>query len=203
MIFILLYYILLYATLIYKLDSDTLYIEGLFGVKKIRIPIKDIEAYNKFRGKIKGVKLSGIGRNTFALGKAAVNKIGTTSMFVTSNENIIFLKTDEINYAISPCNFHEIFEEKLKRSKIKLMDWDYKFNKVINPYKDKNFLIPFIVVSIVIFVLTINPFILYLKGDLPLKMPLNFDAHFMVLEYGTGKQFAFSQMTYGYLIWLF
>lgn len=191
-----LYYILLCSSLKYGLDDENVYILGF--LRKIKIPLKQIDGYKIHSGNINGVKLSGFGTNSFAIGKSVVKKIGTTNIYVTSSKNIVYLKVGDTNYAISPQE-HYKYEEFLNKKGIKTLDWEYRWKEDVHLYKDKHFMIPFIIVSIIIIVLTLNPFVLYLMGKLPDTMPLNFDSSFIPVDYGSGKQFAFNQMIYGVL----
>lgn len=191
-----LYYAILCYSLKYGVDDENVYI--LSPVKKIKIPIEQIEGYKCYTGVINGVKLSGFASNSFAIGKSVIKNLGTTNLYVTSNDKILCIKTKNINYAISPEEYDE-FEKNLNRHKIKSIDLEYKINHNINLHKDKRFMIPFILNSIIITIFTLNPFILYLRDKLPKSMPLNFDSFFVAVEYGTGKQFAFNQMMYGAL----
>ncbi|WP_242971933.1 PH domain-containing protein [Haloimpatiens massiliensis] len=193
-----LYYVALFSTLKVVADEEYICILGIFNLKKIKIPIKDIEAYSVATGKIRGVRLSGICNNNFALGRSIVDKIGVTRMFVTSNEFIIYFKTPEINYAISPKEY-VMLEEFLKKKKIPSGFYEINYKKKDALHKDKKFVRLFVAVSIVIIIMTLNPFILYIMGKLPRTMPLSYDAAFKPLIYGTSKQFAFRQMIYGAL----
>ncbi|MFD3157570.1 PH domain-containing protein [Haloimpatiens sp. FM7330] len=194
----LLYYLFLFISLKYVVDNDNLTIIGIYGLKKVTIPIKNIKGYNEQKGKIKGIRLSGIANNSFALGRSIIDKIGVTRMFVTQNDNVFYLNTDEINYACSPKNYSE-FERVLKDKGLEDKIWEHKYTKKISLHKDKRFIFLFTLVSIIIIVITLNPFILYLKHILPATMPLSFDAAFKPVLYGTSKQFAFKQMVYGAL----
>lgn len=193
-----LYFLFLSVSLKYTLDEKNLNILGLCGLKKISIPLNNIKGYKIVNGKIKGVKLSGFGKNTFALGKSVIHKIGTTSMYVTNSKNIVFLNADDINYAISPENVDEL-EKELNAKGINIIEWEQNFKGNGNLHRDKRFFIPLLIVSVLVLILTVNPFILYLKNMLPARMPLNFDAAFKPMEVGTGKQFALNQMIYGVL----
>jgi hypothetical protein len=193
-----LYYVLLSISLSYSVDDSNVVISQFWGVRKIKIPFADMEGYEIHEGKIRGVKLSGVGNDKFAFGRTVIDKIGTTHMFVTSSEKIIYIKTAAISYALSVKETDEI-KDLLKVRGIKDSIEEYKLNKNVDIYKESAFLLPFIIVTIIIIVLTLNPFILYLKNMLPSKMPLNFDQMFMPIQYGSGKQFAFKQMTYGVL----
>jgi hypothetical protein len=190
------YYILLFTTLRYGIDDENIYILDIF--KKNKIPYENIEGYKINSGNINGIKLSGFCTNFFALGKTFVKKIGTTNMYVTSNKNIVYLKSSNTTFAISPLNYEE-FEKAINLKGIQTLEWEYKWNKDVSLHKDKSFMIPFFIVSIIVVILTLNPFVLYLMNKLPQTMPLSFDSSFLPLEIGTGKQFAFSQMVYGVL----
>ncbi len=192
------YYILICSSLSYSIDNDNLYITSALGLKNTKIPFDSIQGYKKAEGHIRGMKLSGYGKNHFAIGRSIIEKIGSTYMFVTSTKNIIYLKTEDINYGLSPENFNE-FEKELNSKNINLINWEYKITKNINLYKDKKFFIPFIIVTIIILILTLNPIILYLQNKLPSIMPLNFNSKFVAIKFGTGKQFAFKHMVYGLL----
>lgn len=193
-----LYYILLYVSVKYSVDEEKLCISGLWGMKRILIPFDSIERYNKGKGIIKGVKLSGYSSNYYALGRTVIEKIGTTQMYVTSNKNILYLNTSEGNYAISP-EGSERLENILDSRGIAMTEWESKFPKGSAIYKEKKFLILLSIASTIIIILTLRPFILYLGKNLPAIMPLNFDGKFNPVTQGTGKQFAFKQMTYGAL----
>lgn len=194
----LLYYALLDITLKLQIDDDSFNIISFWGLKKIRLPFSSIEGYKIEENKINGTKLSGIANNSFAFGKSVVRKIGTTKMFVTSNKHIIYFRTEDINYAVSPENYSEL-ESVLNKHNINETEWEHHTNKVSALYKDKRFIVPLILVSIVILLITIIPFILYITRKLPNIMPLNFDANFIPVEKGTGKQFAINQAIYGVL----
>ncbi|MFL0195835.1 PH domain-containing protein [Clostridium sp. WILCCON 0269] len=192
------YYIIICATLKYSVDEDNLYIISMLKFKNGKIPFADIEMYQKSTGHIKGVKVSGYGKNKFAIGRSFIHKIGITHMFITSTQNVIYLKTGTVSYALSPENFHE-FEIELNKRNIVYSEWENKLNKVSNLNKRQKFFIPIIITAIIIIILTFNPIMLYLCGSLPDKMPLSFQPDFSAVKFGTGRQFAFKQMTYGLL----
>ena len=193
-----LYYLLLSITLKYIIDDNNIYITAIFGYKKVVIPFNSIEGYKVLEGRIRGVKLSGVGKEKFAFGKSVIDKIGIAHMFVTSLEKIVYIKTDAITYAISPEKV-EALEKILKEKGIGSIQPKDGYKKSYKIYKDKSFTIPFFIVSIIIVIFTLNPFILYLRKMLPEKMPLSFNGRFIPIDYGTGKQFAFNQMIYGVL----
>jgi len=192
------YYLTIYGSLKYSMDNDNLYITSAFGIKKIQIPFSEIEGYTKAKGHIRGVKLSGYGKNYFAIGRAIIEKIGITYMFVTSTEDIIYLKTKDINYGLSPEDFDK-FEKELNKKNVSPLVWGYKVNRNINFYKDRKFFIPLVIVAIITLIITLNPIVLYLYDKLPAVMPLNFNSQFVAVKSGTGKQFAFKQTIYGVL----
>ncbi|MCT8976233.1 PH domain-containing protein [Clostridium sp. CX1] len=193
-----LYYIIICTSLNYSMDKENLYITSSLGIKNIKIPFSSIQGYKKAKGYIKGVKLSGYGKNHFAIGRAIIEKIGSTYMFVTSTENIIYLKTEDMNYGLSPEDFNK-FEKELRENDINEISWEHKANRNINLYKDKKFFVPFIIVAVLSLTIALNPILLYLYNMLPAMMPLNFDSQFLAIKLGTGKQFAFKQMVYGLL----
>lgn len=190
------YYLLKCITLKYYYDNDNIYISAFRGLKKVAIPFSEIDMYQKSEGEINGVKLFGYGKNKFAFGIFFVENIGTTNMYCTSTSNIIYIKVKDMIYAISPESVQEI-ENKLRNLNIPFEQWTYKKNKRVNLGKDKHFMIPFIIVTVVILAMTIVPFVFYWKGMLPAKMPLSFDSKFNPIVYGTAKGFAFKQMMYG------
>jgi hypothetical protein len=193
-----LYYLLLSISLKYSIDDKNLYISGIYGLRKVKVPFKDIQAYNISKEKMNGVRLYGIGNSNFAFGRYDIDKIGTTRMFVTSRKNIIYLRTKDINYAISPEEV-ERFTCCLKDKQVPILEWKSSNKKEVALHKEKSFMIPFVVVSIITLLLTAIPLILYLKGLIPADMPLSLNGKFEPVKMGSGKQFAFKQMTYGVL----
>ncbi len=191
------YYLLLSLTLKYTMDNENLYITELGGLKKILIPLNTIEGY-KESDDICGIRLIGVGNNRFALGRYVIDEIGTTRVFVSNRINIIYLKTKDISYAISPKEM-ERFTEALREYNISPLSWEYSENTEVHLYKDRSFMIPFIIVSIVIFLSTITPLILYLKDSIPNNMPLSLNSNFEPSKIGTAKQYAFKQTIYGVL----
>lgn len=192
------YYILLSINLYYSMDENKFYINGAYGLRKINFLLNEIDGYSISEGTIKGLRLSGFGRSSFAYGEFLINKIGTTRMYVTANKEILYLKVKDMNYAVSPENLQQILSFLNSRG-INQLEWETKRNKDLHLYKEKRYSIPFFITSLVTLVITLNPFILYLTNKLPSKMPLNFDAAFIPVEFGTGKQFAVNQAIYGFL----
>ena len=192
------YYMLIYASVKCTIDDVNLKIYAIWSLKKIIVPLNEIEGYTISNGTIQGVKLNGIASNSFALGKFVIDKIGISRMLVTDNKNVFYIKTEHMNYAVSPIDYKK-FEETLIYHDIHAVEWKCKVNNSYNLHKDKHFILPLMGVSIIILILTLNPFVLYLQQSLPNAMPLNFDAKFNPIKMGTGKQFAFTQMIFGVL----
>ncbi len=190
------YNILLWFTLKYEIHDNEIIIKAIGGLKKIRINLNDVQCYTIQTGKIKGIRLSGIASNKFALGRIAIKNLGTTRMFVTNSSSVIYLKTEDMNYGVSPISKVK-FEEFLKEKCIINRPWEKKFNKTNRLYKDKQFIIPLIIASVITLVITFNPIVLYLFDKLPDVMPLAFDSSLRATEVGTDKQFVFAQMIYG------
>ena len=193
-----LYYIILYFTLTFQADDHKLYINGNFGIKKITISFKDIEQYFISQGPIKGIRISGYSSNNFAIGRTVLDKIGTTYMFVTSNKNIIYLKTAYGNFALSIDNIDK-FKEIMRDNEILMAEWEHNDSKYSGINKEKKFVILLSIASIIIIVLTVNPCLWYLNGKIPVKTPLTFDGNFLPVKFGTAKEFLFKQVSYGVL----
>jgi len=192
------YFILLLSSLKCTIDEENLKIYAIWSLKKVIVPLNEIQGYTMSAGKIKGTRLNGISTSSFALGRFVIDKIGISRMFVTDNKNVFYIKTQHMNYAVSPMDYKK-FEESLNCRGINVVEWKYKVNNSSNLHKDKRFIIPLMIVSIIILILTLNPLILYLKHMIPSTMPLNFDAKFNPIKIGTGRQFACTQMLYGVL----
>ena len=192
------YNIGLWFTVNYSISDTEIKISAWGGLKKVIIPINSILSYTVEEGKIKGIGLSGLFSNRFAVGRIAVKGLGTTRMFVTSSSRVIYIETEELNYGISPSN-SQVFEESLKQLNVKQGVWEKVYNKHTKFYKEKRFMIPIIISTISILCITFGPILLYITNKLPDVMPLTLSRNMTALELGTDKQFAFSQMTYGVL----
>ncbi len=194
-----LYYILLHFTLKFSFDEYNLYIKGNWGLKSVVIPFDTIEKYFITKESIKGTKLSGHGTKHYAIGRTVLDRIGTTSMFVTSTKNIIYLKTANGNYAFSPLDINQ-FKEKFETNNLTMAEWEYTAPRNSGINKEKKFIILLCIASAIILFLIINPFIWYLKGSLPsTNLPLSFDGNFEPVKRGTAKQFLIKQTSYGLL----
>ncbi|MBA5849861.1 hypothetical protein H2684_00805 [Clostridium sp. cel8] len=192
------YYIVIYETINYSIDESNIYINSIFGLKKEIIPFSSIKAYQKSTGHIKGVRLIGHGKNNFAIGKSFIDDIGIVNMFVTSNKEILYLNTEDINYGISPENFSN-FENQIKNNGIENVKWNPNKDKNLSHTRDKKFIISFLIASVLVIIITLNPIVMYFFHKIPDKMPLTFNADFTPEKFGTAKQFAFKQMSYGLL----
>lgn len=192
------YHIGVWFSVKYIVDQSQIVISAWGGLKKVVLKTEDIESFVTREGKIKGIGLSGISSNKFAIGRIAVKELGTTRMFVTDNENIIYLKTEDINYGISPKDC-EGFEKALLSLGIENKEWKKAYNKVHGMYKEVKFMVPMVITSIILLVITFLPIILYVLNKLPDIMPLAINSAMSVAKVGTDKQFAFSQMLYGIL----
>ncbi|SHI37019.1 PH domain-containing protein [Clostridium cavendishii DSM 21758] len=192
------YYILLDRSLKYILTDEAIEINGLWGFKKNIIKFNEIDGYLIQDGNIHGFRLSGFGRLNYCFGRCVVEKVGISHMFVTASKQIMYIHTEEMSYGISPKDIRSIEEVFISKG-IEIKEFEVKKNKNVDLFKQKTFFIPFIIVSLVVIVMTLNPFVLYLMNKLPGVMPLAFNSNFTPILYGTGKQFAFKQMTYGAL----
>lgn len=191
-----LYYLLIDLTLEYRVYDSTIEISTIMPFRKVKIPMKDILGYGKQNGSIEGTKLSGIGTSKFAFGKGLIEHIGITYMYTPSCKKVIYIKTKGNSYGVSPKNISN-FENMLIKNGIELKTFEVVKNKNVHLYKERKFIIPFIIAAISIIFMTINPFIFYLMNKLPPMMPVNFNANFEAIAFTTGKIFAFRQMTYG------
>lgn len=190
------YYIALSSTLKVGFDENGIYISRIFGLRNTYIPYNTIEKYTIAKGNINAVKLSGHCDKHFALGYCAFIKLGLIHMFVTSNENIIYIKTENGKYGISPENW-SMFERSLISRGINCSEWTSTINSNKKIYKDNKFIVPFVFVTIIILILTVRPLYLYINNQLPASMPLSFSTNFKPLLIGTNKDFVFRQMAYG------
>lgn len=193
-----LYHIFLWFTVKYVCTEYEIKILAVGNLKRVAIPLSSIKGYTILSGKISGIRLSGVSSNKFALGRNVIKTLGTTRMFATNNSSVIYLRTDDISYAISPVDVKE-FEKFLNDNNIYKTQWEVKFNKPNKIYKDKKFKTPLFLTSIIIVIITVTPLILYFTHSLPNIMPLTFDASFNPVTMGTDRQFAFTQMIYGAL----
>lgn len=189
------YHITLFLTLKYAIDNEAFYVITLFGFKKVIVPFNEMERYSKASGSINAVRLSGYGKKNFAIGKCFFKNFGVVNMYVTSNENIFYLKDNHGVYGVSPENFKS-FEDKIISKGIKMGDWYAKENKRMMLHMDKYFMIPLVISIAIITVFTLRPLILYYENLLPASMPLSFNIKFQATIVGTSRDFLFKQMSY-------
>jgi hypothetical protein len=191
------YYILLDISLKYYVIDSGVEIKGLWGLKRVFIPFSNVDGYVIEKEDIKGFRLSGLGRHKYCFGRCVVENVGVAHMFVTSSKEVFYIHTDEISYGISPDDIGE-FKKVFQLRGFKEKQFKVKKNKNVDLFKERSFFIPFIIVSLIVVFIILNPFILYLTQKLPNdNMPLAFDSTFTPILYGTAKQFAFKQMIYG------
>jgi hypothetical protein len=187
--------IIFILTMKYSIDDEKIIISGIGNVKKVIIPFQDITSYFISREHISSVKLYGFATKKFAIGRFVVNKIGTTRMFATCN-NLIYLKTDKINYAISPKEL-DLIADIMDRHNIKCEKWEYDYENNCKLHNKKKFIAFIIFISTLIFIFTITPLILFQANLLPNEMPLALSSKFLPLVMGTSKQFVSKQLIYG------
>ena len=190
-----LYYIFLDLTLKYIFYNDRVVISSFGGMKKIEVAISDINGLLVRDGEIDGFKLSGVGKERFAFGRMVVKGVGATRAFITSANKVLYIHTENFSYGISPDDIDTVLTILFDKN-IPIQEFETKVNNR-ELFKDKKFLTPFIITTIIISVMILIPFILYLTGGLPDKMPLSFDTMFNVVTMGTGKEFAVKQMISG------
>ncbi|WP_461207791.1 PH domain-containing protein [Clostridium sp. DL1XJH146] len=191
----LIYSLLLLISLKIVIKNDLIIIEGIFSIRKIKIPIEDVQAYFVDDRPINGVRLYGIGSKKFALGRMVIEEIGTTRMFTTCHK-IIYLKTKDINFAISPMEIGKI-EEVLKKQNVRNEKWEYINNDTTNFHDKKEITLLVALIGIIIVIFTFTPLILDFLKLLPSEMPLSINSKLEVIAFGTGEKFAFKQLIYG------
>lgn len=192
-----LYYMMAVETLKYSIDENGIEIIRFFGLKKTFIPQRDIIGYLYKDTKISGVKLSGYSLANINYGKCFEDTIGLCKLFLTSSHNNFYIVTKDITYVISPADIDK-FNEKLDKISITVENFK-RFPKQgkLELYKDKQFMIPFLLTSFLCIVSVASPLALYGLNMLPQTMPLKFNSLFQPVLIGTGKQFASTQMFYG------
>lgn len=194
-----LYYFFLDLTMKYTLIDNHIIIRSFWNLKKVDVDFNELEGYMiTTKEPIHGVKLAGVGNSKFSYGRDIIDKIGTVRMFVSSEKSTLFFKTKKMCYAISPEQIEPIQEALINCNIPNYID-EHNEDSKVELHKDKKFLIILSMVALIIVLMIILPSILYLRGSLPVNMPLSFDAAFIPIEYGTAKQFVFKQMVYGVL----
>lgn len=187
------YYIIISFTTRYIVDEDYITINTFFYLRNIKIAMKDIVEIQHKSDKIDGMVLDGYGMKKFAFGRMYIENIGTTRSYISNFENILIIKTNKGNFAISPIDIDEMCNNIHVEGSKKSED-----RKVIPLYKDKFFLVPFVISSILIIMLMIIPLILGMKDNYALSsMPLSFNEKFEPIKWGTYTQFVVNQISYG------
>lgn len=192
------YYLLLPVTLNLKIGENVVIINMFFGLRKIIIPFKSIIEVENNKLSNKGIKLSGFSSKSFSFGRVFFENIGTIRMFVTNNKNTIVIKTIKDNIAISPIEADRISEIISKRIKNNILKEKNEIKTKL--YKDKYFIIPFMITTILIITFMLRPSLMYISGDLSnLKLPIAFNSEFIPVKYGTAKDFLSNQLILGAL----
>lgn len=190
-----LYYIVLDLSLKYIFYGDRVVISSFGGIKKVEVKFSDINGLLVRDDVIDGFKLFGVGKDKYAFGRMVVKGVGATRAFITSSTKVIYLHTEKFSYAISPKDTDTALTILFDKN-IPIQEFETKVN-TRELFKDKKFLTPFVLTTMVISVMILVPFILYLTGRLPSEMPLSFDTRFNVVVMGAGKEFAVKQMVTG------
>ncbi|MGL4656272.1 MAG: PH domain-containing protein [Sarcina sp.] len=190
-----LYYIVLDLSLKYIFYSDRVVISSFGGLKKVVVKISDINGLLVKDEFIDGFKLFGVGKGRYAFGRMVVKGVGATRAFITSSNKVLYLHTEKFSYAISPKDIDTALTILFDKN-IPIQEFETKVNNR-ELFKDKKFLTPFVLTTILISAMILVPFLLYLTGYLPSEMPSSFDTSFNVLAMGVGKDFAVKQMVTG------
>ncbi|MEG2353392.1 MAG: PH domain-containing protein [Clostridium sp.] len=192
-----LYYMIAVESLKYSINCNGITIIRFLGLKKTFIDKKDIIGYLYKNNKISGIRLSGYNLFNINYGKCFEENIGLCKMFLTSNCNNFYIITKDITYVLSPRQTDEF------RAELDIVSKDvgqYRKQSIkgkVELYKDKQFIIPFIVASILCIINTGIPLVLYVLDIIPKAMPLKFNSLLQVSLMGTAKQFASKQIAYG------
>ena len=190
------YYILLDLSLVYEVNDDYIEINCFKGLKRLRINFEDINGFLEQDKFINGFKLSGFGKHKYCFGRCVVHNVGLARMFVTCGKKVIYIHTEEVSYGLSPENFNE-FKELISSRGIGEKSFEVKINNVRSIIRNKSFYIPFIITSLLILSIILIPSSLYLSGNIPDKMPLDFNSNFIPCNFGSGKEFTVRQIIYG------
>lgn len=95
------YILVLLMTLKFRLTEQQFTISGAFDIKKIQIPLSEIQSWSR-----RITLLENVGTNLhtarFALGKGLDSNGESADLFITSSKKAVFLKTNQGNYGISP-----------------------------------------------------------------------------------------------------
>ena len=106
------YILVLLISLKFQLTDHKFTISGAFDLKKIQIPVSDIQCWSRRITLLENVGTS-FHTARFALGKGLDSNGESADLFITSSKKAVFLKTSQGNYGISP-EEADAFVEQLK-----------------------------------------------------------------------------------------
>lgn len=95
------YFLVLVLTLKYMLDEKELVISSAFHFQTKKIPIKEIESWSRRITLLDTVGIT-FSSARFALGKGLDNNGEQAELFITSSKKVIYLRTIQGNFGISP-----------------------------------------------------------------------------------------------------
>lgn len=106
------YILVLLMSLKFRLTDQLFTISGAFDLKKIQIPVTEIQCWSRRITLLENVGTS-LHTARFALGKGLDSNGESADLFITSSKKAVFLKTKQGNYGISP-EEADAFVEQLK-----------------------------------------------------------------------------------------
>ena len=106
------YILVLLMSLKFRLTDQQFTISGAFDLKKIQIPVTEIQCWSRRITLLENVGTS-LHTARFALGKGLDSNGESADLFITSSKKAVFLKTKQGNYGISP-EEADAFVEQLK-----------------------------------------------------------------------------------------
>ena len=106
------YILVLLMSLKFRLTDQQFTISGAFDLKKIQIPVTEIQCWSRRITLLENVGTS-LHTARFALGKGLDSTGESADLFITSSKKAVFLKTKQGNYGISP-EEADAFVEQLK-----------------------------------------------------------------------------------------
>lgn len=174
----------------YYFEGPNLVIEKVIG-KRIIVPLKKIEGYTIIPNfmKLKVARTFGNGGLFGYYGLFSSAEFGNINCQLTKLKNILLIKTDKGNYAVSPAE-NERFEQELK-ARMSNFSAEAKTIKPIPPEKRKLaspliLLIPIILFLIIVFLIILN------YSQLPDRIAVHFDAHGAPDRWGPKSSYLFS-----------
>ena len=106
------YILVLLMSLKFRLTDQQFTISGAFDLKKIQIPVSEIQCWSRRITLLENVGTS-LHTARFALGKGLDSNGESADLFITSSKKAVFMKTKQGNYGISP-EKADAFVEQLK-----------------------------------------------------------------------------------------